>query len=375
MIIFLTLIYVAILFVLIKVKILPDTKLVWSSTAVWMVLLLIFLFIPMQWGAPSGPVRILTRVVSIVPNVAGQVVEINVEPNTPLKKGDVLFKIDPVPFQQAVDLAQATLVRVEAQADQDQDSLETAEAGLRKAIAQRDLAQSRYNDDKELVERNVYPENRLERRQADLDQATAAVDSANAEVRRAQTELGAVMESGEPAKVAEAKARLEKARWDLDQTIVRAPNQGYVTNMALAVGQRVVTLPFAPAMAFVDTSNSGPVAQIQQIYLRHIKPGQTAEIAMKTQPGHIVFGTVSSVVPAASGGQVQVGGTMAAAVQIGSEPFQVLIDIDNPEDERFMKPGSVGTVAIYTESMGATHVIRKVMLRMNSILNYLNPAM
>lgn len=375
MIVFLTLIYAGILFVLIKAKILPNTKATWSTTAVWMVLLLIFLFIPMQWGAPSGSVRVLTRVVSIVPNVAGQVVEINVQPNVPLKKGDILFKIDPVPFQQAVDLAEATLVRVKAQANQDQDSLKTAEAGLRQAIAQRDLAQSRYNDDKELVERNVYPANRLEKRQADLDQAYATVDSADAEIRRAQTELGAVMQNGEPAKVAEARARLEKAQWDLDQTIVRAPNVGYVTNMALAAGQRVVTLPLAPAMAFVDTFNVRPVAQINQIYLRHIKPGQKAEVAMKTLPGQLLSGTVHSVIPAASGGQVQVSGTIAAAVQIASEPFQVHITIDDPDNAQFMRPGAVGTVAIYTESMGATHVIRKVMIRMNSIMNYLIPTL
>lgn len=375
MIVFLTLIYVAVLFVLIRIKILPDTKATWATTGVWMVLLLIFLFIPMQWGAPSGPVRIMTRVVQIVPNVAGQVVEIVAKPNAPMEKGDILFRIDPIPFQQSVDIAEANLVRVQAQAKQDLDALKTAQASLRQATAQEGLAQLRYNDDKKLVDAGTYSQNRLDRRISDLDQASAAVDSANASVTRAETELGAVMPDGRSAKVAQAESSLEQALWNLDQTIVRAPGNGYATNLALSVGQRVVTLPLAPAMAFVDTAESVLVAQIHQIYLRHIKPGQKVEIAMKTRPGELVFGTVDRVIPAVAGGQAQVSGSIAAAVQVNPEPFLVRINIDEPEGVFLLEPGSVGTVAIYTESVGATHVIRKVMIRMTSILNYLNPAL
>jgi multidrug resistance efflux pump len=373
MIVFLTLIYVAVLFVLIRVKILPDTKATWATTGVWMLLLLIFLFIPMQWGAPSGPVRIMTRVVQIVPNVAGQVVEIVAEPNVPMKQGDILFRIDPVPFQQVVDIAEANLVRVQAQSKQDLEALKTAQASVRQATAQEDLAQSRYDDDKKLVDSGTYSENRLELRNSNLDQASAALDSALASVTRAEAELGAVMPDGRVAKMAEAETSLEQARWNLDQTIVRAPGDGYLTNMALAVGQRVVSFPTAPAMVFVDTAEAVPVAQIHQIYLRHIEPGQKVEIAMKTRPGKLIFGTVDRVFPAVSGGQAQVSGSIAGAAQVASEPFLVRINYDDPEDAVFMPPGSVGIVAVYTESVGATHVIRKVMMRMTAILNYLNP--
>ncbi|MEP2531022.1 biotin/lipoyl-binding protein [Shimia sp.] len=375
MIIFLALIYVAVLYVLIRAKILPDSKVTWASTGVWIVLLLIFLFIPMQWGAPSGPARVLTRVVQVVPNVSGQVIEIAAEPNVPMQQGDVLFRIDPVPFQQAVDIAQATLVQTQARAKQDQDSLKTAEAGLRQAVAQVTLAQSRFDDDQKLVDSGVYSENRLERRQSDLDQAQAGVESAEASVRLAETELGAVMPDGKIAKVAEAESRLEQAEWDLEQTVVRAPGDGYATNMALAVGQRVVNLPLAPSMAFVDTSESTAVAQIHQIYLRHIEPGQQVEIAMKTRPGELIMATVDQLVPAVSGGQAQVSGAIAGSQQYGAEPFMVRLTPVHPEDTAFLRPGAVGTVAIYTESAGATHIIRKVMMRMSAILNYLNPAL
>ncbi len=336
MIVFLTLIYMALLFVLIRAKILPDTKMTWATTGIWVILLTIFLFIPMQWGAPSGPVRVMTRVVQIVPNVAGQVVEIVAEPNVSMKQGDILFRIDPVPFQQVVEIAEANLVRVQAQSKQDQQALKAAQASVRQATAQEDLAQSRYNDDKKLVDSGTYSENRLELRNSNLDQATAALDSALASVTRAEAELGAVMPDGRVAKMAEAETSLEQARWNLDQTIVRAPGDGYVTNMALAVGQRVVSLPFAPAMAFVDTTEAIPVAQIHQIYLRHIEPGQQVEIAMKTRPGKLIFGSVAQVLPAVSGGQAQVSGSIAGAAQVASEPFLVRINADDPKDAVFL---------------------------------------
>lgn len=375
MIIVLTLPYCALIWVLIRMGVLPNTKATWGSIGAWVLLLLIFLFIPMQWGAPSGSARVMTRVVQIVPNISGQVIEVAAEPNEPMRQGDVLFRIDPVPFQISVDLTEATLVRVQTQAKQDIEALEDAKANLRRAAAAAELAQSRYDDDKQLVDSGVYSENRLEKRQSDLDQANAIVDSASSAVSRAEAELGAVMPNGDLAKVAEAQSQLDQARWNLDQTVVRAPGEGFATNVALAAGQRAVNMPFAPAMAFVDTTESTLVAQIHQIYLRHIEPGQPIELTMKKMPGLVLAGTVDSIIPAVSTGQAQVGGTVAMATQVASEPFLVRVNLDDPTLMDQFEPGSVGIVAIYTDSAGATHIIRKVMMRLTAILNYINPAL
>lgn len=375
MIIVLTLPYCALIWILIRVGVLPNSKATWGSIGAWVLLLLIFLFIPMQWGAPSGSARVMTRVVQIVPNISGQVIEVAAKPNAPMQKGDVLFRIDPVPFQHSVNLAEATLVRVQTQSKQDIEALEDTKANLRRAEAGAELAQSRYDDDKQLVESEVYSANRLEKRQSDLDQAIAIVDSARSAVARAEAELGAVMPDGDFAKVAEAQSQLDQARWNLDQTVVRAPGEGFATNVALAAGQRAVNMPFAPAMAFVDTSESTLVAQIHQIYLRHIESGQAIELTMKKMPGLVLAGTVDSIIPAVSTGQAQVGGTVATATQVVSEPFLVRINLDDPTMMGSFDPGSVGIVAIYTDSAGATHIIRKVMMRLTAILNYINPAL
>ena len=83
MIIFLTLCYVAVLFLLIKFRVLPDNLYVRLSPIGFMLLLFLFLFVPMQWGAPAGPAVVVRNAVAIVPNVPGQVVEVNVEANKP----------------------------------------------------------------------------------------------------------------------------------------------------------------------------------------------------------------------------------------------------------------------------------------------------
>ncbi|MEE9586693.1 MAG: biotin/lipoyl-binding protein, partial [Hyphomicrobiaceae bacterium] len=109
MIAFLTLCYVAILAILVWLKLLPNSISTWLTTLVWVLLLFIVLFIPMQWGAPAGPARTMTYSVQIIPNVAGRVTEVAAQANVPMKKGELLFKIDPTTYQAAVDAIQAQL--------------------------------------------------------------------------------------------------------------------------------------------------------------------------------------------------------------------------------------------------------------------------
>ena len=118
MIAFLTLIYVAVLFLAVKIKIIKLTTFWKISPALWMVLLFFVLFVPMQWGAPSGALLMYRPVVEIVPNVSGTVMEVPVKALMKLEKGDVLFTIDPTQFQARVDqlnaeikLSQANLSR------------------------------------------------------------------------------------------------------------------------------------------------------------------------------------------------------------------------------------------------------------------------
>jgi multidrug resistance efflux pump len=102
-------VYLVILFILVKMKIVPF-NIFWKCSPLIVFLLLMFgLFIPMGWGAPQGSALVVRNSVAIVPNVAGEVTDVPVEANRPLKAGDVLFKIDPVPYQSQVDTIAAQL--------------------------------------------------------------------------------------------------------------------------------------------------------------------------------------------------------------------------------------------------------------------------
>jgi hypothetical protein len=109
MIVALLALYLVILFILVKTKIVPF-NLFWKCSPLIVLLLLMFrLFIPMGWGAPQGPSLVVRNSVQIVPNVAGEVTEVPVEPNKPLKAGDVLFRIDPVPYEAQAKAIEAHL--------------------------------------------------------------------------------------------------------------------------------------------------------------------------------------------------------------------------------------------------------------------------
>mgnify|MGYP003693644375 CR=1 FL=1 len=94
-------------------------------------------------------------------------------------------------------------------------------------------------------------------------------------------------------------AQVRGAQWNLDKTVVRAPADGYVTNLALRKGARVASLPLSPAMAFIDTSETIIGVEIAQIDARHVRPGQPVELTFKFAPAKIFTGRVESVLAGA----------------------------------------------------------------------------
>jgi multidrug resistance efflux pump len=308
-ILFLTLLYGGVLYLLVRAKIVPWNTFWKASPAIWMVLLFVVLFIPMNWGAPSGPLVVLRQSVAIVPSVAGEVIEVPVEANKPLKAGDVLFRIDPVPYA-------ATVKQVEAQ-------LKLAEINLDRA-------------------------KQLEQRQAG---ALATVQQREAEAEQ-------------------FKAQLESARWNLGKTIVRAPSDGFVTNIGLRKGARVAAAPISAVMAFVETSETVVGVQVHQAYARNILPGQPVELAFKFIPGQIFTGRVVSLLQATAQGQVVTGGTAVRPLDIHHVPLVVRVQMDDQAAASSLPAGATGEAAIYTSSAAPTHVLRRIMLRMTGYLNY-----
>jgi multidrug resistance efflux pump len=303
-------VYIAILALFIWLKVLPF-NLFWKISPVIVLLaLLLGLFIPMGWGAPSGPVALLRNSVQIVPSVSGEVTEVAVTANAPLKAGDVLFRIDPTTYKAQVEAIEAQLK----------------------------FAQLRLSQMTELYQKDAGRGFDVQQRQAEVDQLQAELDG---------------------------------AKWNLDKTTVVAPADGYVTNLALRKGARVTGQ--SPVMAFIDTSSALLGAEIPQINARYIEKSQQVEVTFKAFPGEVYTGRVEKVLQAISTGQAATSGLAVTPSQIQSAPFVVRIGLDDPEIGRQLPAGSTGQAAIFTDHVKASHVIRQVLLRQIAITNYINP--
>ena len=146
--------------------------------------------------------------------------------------------------------------------------------------------------------------------------------------------------------------------------------------LTLRPGQRVANFPARTWMAFVDTQQTKLVVGINQYTLRHVQPGQKAEVVLKLYPGQTFDATVEKIAYITPEGQVQPTGDVALAPtqDTAALPYGVVLTIDDPNMDASQLPGGgVGTAAIYTDSAKATHVIRRVMVRMESYMNYILP--
>ena len=305
-------VYLVLLFVLVRLGVIRFNLFWKASPFIVLLLLNLGLFIPMGWGAPQGPALVIRNSVAIVPSVAGEVIDVSVEANKPLKEGDVLFRVDPVPYE-------AQVAAIEAQLK---------------------LSTTRLAQMTQLYERDSGRGFDVEQRQSEVDQL---------------------------------KGQLGGAQWNLDKTIVQAPADGYVTNLALRKGARVANLPLSPVMAFIDTSDTLIGVEIAQIDARYIKPGQPVEVTFKFLPGKVHSGKVESILQAIATGQVQTSGLAVAPKGISSAPFVVRIRLDDAETAKGLPAGSAGDAAIYTDHVKLAHIIRKVILRQIAIMNYVNP--
>ena len=377
MIVFLTLIYVAALVLLIKLKVIRLTLLWKISPVICMLLLFIVLFIPMQWGAPSGNVTQYQFVVEIVSNVSGTIIEVPIEGNRPLKKGDVLFKIDPRPYQYRVDQVKAGLAEAEQAVPQLEAAWKAAVAATARAKAQRDLAKLESDMAKKTrgLDSGAISKLKVAQERLKLRATAAALDQSQSNEIKAKLAYESEID-GVNTKVAQLQAQLKEAEYDLDQTAVVAPADGYTTGVTLQPGQRVGTVRAGSVLNYVVNDQTKLAAWINQINIRHVKPGQPAEVALQLYPGKTLKGTVDSIVLMSQTGQLEPSGEVPEQ-PIGPQPpgqYIVILKIEDEADLPFGVPGgAIGTAAIYTESARATQVIRKVMVIMQAWMNYIIP--
>ncbi len=309
MIAFLTLCYLGIVwFIFFKLEVLPWNRVSQGAVVGIGTASILALLISMNLYQPySKDLRVYQYVIPITPRVTGRVIEVPVKANTAVKKGDVLFRIDPVPFQYDV-------ARLEANLEIKRIVLEDAEA----------LAGAR-----------VAAEIQRQRAQAEHDQA---------------------------------RAKLADARWSVKETTVKAPANGTVTNLSLRPGQVASAMASLPVMSLLQDDQSVLIATFPQSALAFVQVGDAAELALSCMPGRVIQARVQAIIPGTGQGQLVASGKLLEWTDAPVEGrFALRLALDEAEGDIQLP---AGVAAIYTDRGTVIQIVRKVVVRMTTWLNY-----
>jgi multidrug resistance efflux pump len=366
--------YVSICYAIFKIFRIPVNQWSLATATLGGIVGIFLLLVIMSYNHPfSANTRIYYSVTSILPGVKGRVIEVPVQTNVELKDGDVLFRLDPKPYEYAVQQKRAALAEAEQSVDQLKASLDQATAGAEKAKAQMQLAQQNYDRQAELFEKKVIAQAALDTATRNLETARQGYSEALAIQDRARFAYGSTID-GVNTTVARIRAELDDALYNLDQTTVRAPGPGFVSQVALRPGMYVMPVPLRPAMSFVNTgkSDSALVAAFQQNALQRVRAGDAAEVAFDAVPGRVFKGKVRIVIDAIAAGQILATGSLVdVAGHAPAGRALALIDLADDISAYQIPLGAFGETAIYTEHWHHIALLRKILLRMRSWQSYI----
>ncbi|MEE1864982.1 MULTISPECIES: HlyD family secretion protein [Pseudomonas] len=309
--------YAAICVAIFKLFRIPLNKWTVPTAVLGGVLIVGALIFTMNYNHPYSEVaRSYFVSVPVVPVVSGKVIEVPVQGNELLDKGDVLFRIDPAPF----------------------------EYRLKSLKAQQLAARGDLSRMSELIKRNFGTRRELE----------AAI-----------------------ARVDDLQAQIGNAQFELDNTVVRAPSKGFVTHVSLRPGMMATRLPLRPSMVFIPQEGQYFAAWMRQNSLLRLVAGDEAEVAFDGIPGKVFKGQVTNVITVIAEGQVQPSGTLIGYT--GSPPagrVPVIIEITDPAFAPYkdqMPGGAYGQAAVYSKHFEHIGTMRKILLRMAAWMNYIFP--
>lgn len=229
-------------------------------------------------------------VVSVAAQVGGRIIAVQVTDNQHVKKGDMLFEIDPTPFAIALERAQGELAQ--AQQNSQQDNAESAAARAQLAQAEIDLANARtqFERNRKLVERHFLSQQTLDDAQTRMRALQAATEQARAKLAKA---LAAPSDESRRGDVLKARAAVEQAQLDLEHTKIIAAQDGQISNLSLATGTLVSA--GAPLFALIADNSFHIDANFKETELPGIRPGQPVDIRIDMYPGQHFQGTVESI--------------------------------------------------------------------------------
>ena len=312
-------------------------------------------------------------VLRVAPEVSGRVLELGVTDNQRVKAGELLFRIDPEPYEIALKQAEARVDGVGQKIGANTAGVASAQERLVEARAQRDNTVEQANRILQLVEKGVYAKAREDRAKAEIEGAEAGVREAEAEVEKAKEQLGPA--GADNPELREAVAAAEKAKLDLVRTKVFAPSDGVVTNLQLTLGQFVGV--GQAALTFIDARDVWFSANFRENTLESITPEAPAEIVLDVFPGRVFDGKVENVGWGVSQGAVDPATGLPkinAPTGLTRTPqrFSVRINLEQKDYLPGMRLGSQANVIVYATGNPITNLIGALWIRLIALLTYVS---
>jgi multidrug resistance efflux pump len=336
-----------------------------SSARVWILFILLVIAALVAYYVLSDRYTPFTTdayvqayVVQVAPRVEGQVVQVCVQENQAVHKGELLFKIDRRPFEHRVALLEARRVEAVQQVAQLESELSAARAEDARLVAEEAYARVVHEQEKEIFKQEATTDRKYVEAVQKAKAAQAALDRSRAQVRKAEQALAARI-GAEHALVAEVQAQLAEAQLNLEWTRVHAPCDGLITDLQLREG--AYTSIGRAVMTLIETSRWLVVANFRENALVRLREGQPAKVALRSFPGRLMDARVVSVGWGVSQGQGAPSGQLPDVKVPGSwippaQRFQVRLTLDDSESLP-LRVGMTGSVVVYTEPEGVLNQV------------------
>ncbi|MBV8455322.1 MAG: multidrug transporter subunit MdtN [Acetobacteraceae bacterium] len=292
-------------------------------------------------------------IVHLAPDVSGRIVELDVRDNETVHRDQVLFRIDPVPFQLRAAQAQATVRGLEGKlsvtADQvaaQTSNADTANRGIASAEAQLKLASSTLARMEPLLPRGYVTAEQIDQARTAKRTAEIALQQARLQAQSARQAISSTKPVAEELEA--ARATLAMAERDLRLTVVRSPCDGQITALDIATGEFAIT--GKPVFTIIDTEHWYAIGNFRETQLEGIRPGQHALVYVMQAPQTAVKGMVDSL-----GGGVapDEGATFLGLPHVPrslnwvriAQRFPVRVLLDNPP-QALMRIGATAAIVI-----------------------------
>lgn len=322
--------------------------------------------------------RVGAFVIPVAAEVAGRVIRVNVRNNQEVKAGDVLFEVDPQPYQIAVDRARADLESTRRQIGASTAGIASAQANLRAAQANELKArqdnqrlEGLYRDDPGTISVRL-----LEVSRANREQAVSQVAAARAEVQRAREQEGGSEEDN--ALLRSAATALSKAELDLANTQIRARSAGLITDLRTDAGQFAAV--GSPVMTLITIHDVWISADMTENNLGRVRVDTPVAIVLDALPGEVFDGRVRSVGYGVSVGQTPAPGTLPSVQNSRdwlrpAQRFPVIIEFSEESkarlrDSRAMRAGGQAEVMAFPSQGNPLNPLGRLFLGLMSWLSY-----